>query len=353
MKRARQAPECYVSAKCAIFCQSPEGEWLVHASETDLPSEILQEYNNCRRSQVQRFSQALQLNDTAEEDFVGHLRPIKRDDYELRERACRDEPRLLRAMEDPETVRLLLQEMLNIDEVRFARFLGMGGNGMVFEICNPAMSSTRFVVKIDRRAKNLDAEAQMQRDFHIVGLAPEPVGLYENVLIMGKVDGVLGEMLLAKRSTEFLDRIVFSVIDLIYRMCDHNLAHRDMHWSNIGFQFDIESRDIHMVLIDFGTAIYGCDPELELSQLIRTCYSSNYEPTNMEYLRQQLTIVFETNFGDAPTNFETWTKHYTKLFIQSSKDWRETKREIHQALASETEEELPPTHAEEIEEYNL
>jgi hypothetical protein len=138
---------------------------------------------------------------------------------------------------------------------------------LFFEICNPELSSQRFIVKIG--ASN--HEFKMQSVFFEYGLAVEPIGYVDRVLIMGKIDGILSDLLKEAQPTSVLDNIIIGLIDLITRMNENNLIHMDLHFGNIGYQINIETRIIHFVLLDFESAYFGASVPYELRQLREAC----------------------------------------------------------------------------------
>ncbi len=104
---------------------------------------------------------------------------------------------------------------------------------------------------------------------------------------MGKIDGILSDLLKELQPKSILDNIIIGIIDLITRMTENNLIHMDLHFGNIGYQINIETRIIHFVLLDFESAYFGGNSAYELRQLREACRSiENNE--NQTYICNQL-----------------------------------------------------------------
>jgi len=67
---------------------------------------------------------------------------------------------------------------------------------------------------------------------------------------MPKIDAILNNRMRDTLTMSDLDNI--GLLDLIYRLCQAELYHRDFHIGNIGIMFNIESGLQHFILLDFG-----------------------------------------------------------------------------------------------------
>jgi hypothetical protein len=79
-------------------------------------------------------------------------------------------------------------------------------------------------------------------------------------------------------------------------MCDYDLSHNDLHFGNIGYQINIETREVHFVLLDFGHALIGCRTRSQLYELIGATrdLSSDF---NKNYLHDKLEQIGMHNMG--------------------------------------------------------
>jgi len=302
---------CFVSFqnRCAIVCQDADNEetW-VDVNDAVIPDKIRKDYERCRKNQLSSFKEALEIKSQNSAPYV-HTRndeptfTRKKTRKELEEfmdnesletipitrqkrqtTLCKDDPKVLEKITNYEdTKSKILQILQTFKDVKFVRLVGEGLHGTVFEICNPELSSQRFIVKIGIGRK----EFKMQQVFYEHGLAVEPIGFVENVFVMGKIDGILSDLLEEEQPTSVLDNIVVGLIDLITRMTDSNLIHMDLHFGNIGYQINIETRVIHFVLLDFESGYFGASATYELRQLRESC-SSIKNPQNQRYLCDKL-----------------------------------------------------------------
>jgi predicted Ser/Thr protein kinase len=308
--------DCKVTKNCLILCQENDSEWIV-SDDNRLPSNLRHEYETCRKLQILQFQQALTLDSDEETEEYQINNQTLRDVYKLKPYDCDDDDLLLMELSKYNTneIREWISQLTKIKDVRFATMLGIGRNGIVFEICNPDISSQRIIVKFDKNQKDFQHEFKMQELFYESGFAPKPIGTIHSIFIMGKIDGTLGQLLKLSLSNEILDQIIFGVTDLLFRMCDANVSHKDMHWDNIGYVINIETKQIHYILIDFGMAQLGCNPQIELAQLIRTTFFKLRNVQNMKYLQDHFIILFETNFPDVKVehNRKFWDRLYITL----------------------------------------
>jgi hypothetical protein len=244
-----------------------------------------------------------------------------------------------------EHIRAALKHLMNIPDVKFVKLLGVGAYGLAFTICNPSLSSELFVVKYQYNQENKNSdelfvrEYEMQKKFYDAGIAPEPkfFELSPNLIVMAKIDGTLDGLLEKPCTKETLDGILEGILGLISRMCANELSHRDLHWGNVGYvfkfeeeQFDTPDINLHPLqrrtdfqLIDFDSAKnLGCDPEAELTQLIRTSFpliSADLDQDNMTYLREELIQLYMNNYEYDPTqinNFSYWEARHRINFFE-------------------------------------
>lgn len=256
---------------------------------------------------------------------------------------CKDERKSIKMIEketnlDIGRLRKILEELTDWQDVRFARELGRGRWGIVYLLCNPQVSKQQLVLKITKQKGNfskyeLQHEKKMQRIFNTMGLAPPMYDIKiktENAFVMGKVDGVLGNILTSELTESQLDTILGWIIAIISKMCSHNITHGDLHWENIGYKINHRTKEAYPVLLDFSNAIQGfCLPQIELLQLIRTSYIIQEDDTlerfrrlrrkysthelsdseihrtnpiihNYNYLLTKLRLVYQCNFGSLP-----------------------------------------------------
>ena len=192
--------------------------------------------------------------------------------------------------------------------IDFVRRMGSGRFSRVYEICNRDKPSLRCIVK--HVTSGSQADVKEEYDFqllcHGAGLAVRPysLGLRPKFIAMERIDQTLADFLRNRQPEDVLQKVLFTVIDLIYRLADLNITHGDMHWENIGFiyKMGILSCERVPVLLDFGSARHGAHAEAEMVQLIRTAYPLGKEnmiqdPYNRKWLRDRLLTIYQNNFG--------------------------------------------------------
>jgi hypothetical protein len=90
---------------------------------------------------------------------------------------------------------------------------------------------------------------------------------------------------------ETLDNIIVGILDLITRMCELQLAHADLHFGNIGYQINIETREVHFLLLDFDESVAGkCNPRSQLEMLSSSIFKIQSH-LNMQYISQALETI--------------------------------------------------------------
>jgi hypothetical protein len=186
--------------------------------------------------------------------------------------------------------------------------LGEGSFGTVFQMCNLKERDCRYVVKIEnimgKTRKEVKDEFDLQYDFYLYGLAPEPFqqfiyNYYKDkyaVTVMTKIDGSLESILEKRQSHQTLDDILRFIIFYINMSCDLKLIHGDLHWGNIGYIK--RNNKIYLLLMDFGKSRKGrCRPELALFQLLRVAspmYTPSMNNQNRAYLIDKLKALIIT-----------------------------------------------------------
>jgi predicted Ser/Thr protein kinase len=174
----------------------------------------------------------------------------------------------------------------NFDDVKIVKWIGQGKYGDIFEICDPNLSSLRFIVKVSKSQQSFEKEFKMQMIFYENGLAIKPIGYVNDILVMDKIDGIVLDLLKTDLPKETLDNIIVGILDLITRMCELQLAHADLHFGNIGYQINIETREVHFLLLDFDEAVSGrCNPRSQLEMLSSSTFKIESH-LNMQYISQ-------------------------------------------------------------------
>ncbi len=202
---------------------------------------------------------------------------------------CKDDPTIVSKMNAARYYKFdyvksnVLQILKSVSDVKFVRYVGSGAHADIYEICNPELSSQRFIVKVGAT----DHEFKMQNVFYERGLAVAPIGFLNEVLIMGKIDGILSDLLQEEQPESVLDNIIVGLVDLITRMVENNLVHMDLHFGNIGYQINIETRVVHFVLLDFANAWFGTSSSYALKELRSAC-SEIGNKKNQKYVCDKL-----------------------------------------------------------------
>lgn len=155
-------------------------------------------------------------------------------------------------------------------------------------------------------------ECAMQRRFAALGLAPKVHACRGGCIYMDMIDGTIEDYLKKRRSKADLSMLVHWIFRFIRIMCEHRLAHGDLHWENLGFRYTRTGR-VKPLMIDFGQAASrvhegpmqgrrgvtcrepGASPwgfaELEVLSLLRTLhrdYSGRMNEDNRRTLREML-----------------------------------------------------------------
>jgi hypothetical protein len=314
-------------------------------------------------------------------DRLAFEEPVVLLENKTRSKRCLDNIKTLRSFQNPKFIRDAIKKMLQIPEVRFLRIIGEGEDGIVFVICNPRIGSQLVLVKylkaiqqkdlnddefakiLEIQANNFEHEFKMQQVFYEHGLAPRPIALHlePNLMAMSKIDGTLDQLLEQKLDRFELKHILQGIIGLLLQMCSFGLSHRDLHLGNIGYEYQypqemqeslerdaiLEQRTIRFLLIDFAYADNkGCEPEMELAQLIRTSFpefSKNpIAQQNMKYIKKVLIKLYKRNYYVNPeeeSDVYYWDlKHRSHIYGLSTDDYHSDYNDVSSASESDSEE---------------
>ncbi len=386
--------DCKITKNCELLCALNGENWFYAASPDELPEMLRFEYINCQhRKRLEAQNETIgDSNFNFEEAEREHLKSKKNPKYILekiqdkfedlrtskdvepllfpneltleqkqdkiafeedviltetrtRPKVCQDNQILLNYLKtrfeiNINQLKIAIEAVMNIKDVKFIKLLGSGQDGVAFTICNPSISSQLFVIKYqyDEEYKNTSLfkhEYNMQIKFFRAGIAPEPkfVHLSPNIIVMDKLDGIVNDLLEKRCSQDLLDGILDGVVHLLLIMCANKLSHGDLHWVNIGYVYQLKEslfdtdehpvkREMIFQLIDFGKSQdHGCEPEIELSQLIRRTFPQICPTLNLDnllYLRKNLFILYSQNYEldiEEGNNVTFWTKKLgSKLF---------------------------------------
>jgi tRNA A-37 threonylcarbamoyl transferase component Bud32 len=174
----------------------------------------------------------------------------------------------------------------------------------------------RHILKIqDNRKDNmglaLEYEAHVHRMFNKYKLAPRifvehHVALPKSrrrisIVVMDKYRDATTKSMLNGRdvSPNVLDHVYKNIVHILGVMCRHNLVHGDLHWDNIGVEFDEKLKSsfrYRFNLLDFGQSAYGtkCDRRLELLQLLRTLRKFDFTKSTVDYLEKKLYGLYKS-----------------------------------------------------------
>jgi tRNA A-37 threonylcarbamoyl transferase component Bud32 len=286
--------ECTINSKCSVICTLEGKKWVLPHTDARVPNRIRKEYTTCRMNQKLSMTEA----------FENQKNKVN---------ACNaeDDPNLRKIFnaDQIETLRQQMQiQFATQSRIIFKNILGQGKFAVVVELCaNPALPQVVVVKIATQQNMPLRKEFMMQAKFARVGLAPTPIAAYATYLpffVMGKVNGTISQLLKQPLSDPDLDEIIEQSVQLLLRMCDHNMTHGDLHFANIGYMMKDSGERIYLC-IDFGGAMVGCDPEIDLLQLLRDTFSSSYKRHNTIYLRQRLHRIYESNYGPLILNYNS------------------------------------------------
>jgi predicted Ser/Thr protein kinase len=298
MKRAR-SQNCHVAKDCLVQCLSESGEWHM-PSET--PLDLQNEQHRCEEKRQDEF---ISLQDSDEEEFDEEELAIMPENRQAQSTTCRTNKTTEKLIRNSGAILLALKQTLHENEIGFLHVLGEGSFGMVVSIC---AKLHRYAVKIETGFdENVEfkREFQMQTTFYEFGLAPRALVFIDEtfqhpaMIVMNELDGTLVQWLQERQHTkEELDVVVRELVRILFGLSRANLMHRDLHFGNIGYIIDpFNQNAMRLVLIDFGRAQKGSDPELELVFMI--CSGVLYN----EYIASQLIALYKTNFGEPPASW--------------------------------------------------
>jgi hypothetical protein len=330
----RKRNEAQISDSLFDFEEAEQDRVKAKRNPKYIMNKIKDKFEDLRTSQDVEplvFPQDLTLEE--KRDKLAFEEPVVLTETRTRLKKCQDNTNLLTYLESRFEVNIqrlksAIQHIMHIQDVKFVKILGSGQDGVAFTICNPTLSSQLLVVKYqydeEYKTRTFEHEFKMQMKFFQAGIAPEPKFLHisPNIIIMAKLDGTVNELLESRCSQELLDGILKGIVDILSVMCVHKLTHGDLHWVNIGYVYTFEELDDYPLqrtmtfqLIDFANSQNeGCDPEMELAQLIRRSFpqiSSTLNLENLNYLRENLLLLYSQNYDidlEDANNVSYWTK---------------------------------------------
>ena len=401
MKRTREK-NCRVEqiqGACVIYCGEKGDELIVTSDYQGLPDDIREQYKHCLRAKKIDFFQSFREEGEEEEDLESKydtnydpdfkpnkkmnklekmLENLKLDDdkqessdFEFkyqrtykeaelfkaehdypeilpnrtRSKKCVDNVDAILAIPDFENIRLALEKILLIKQVKFVKIIRDSRDSVVFSICNPSLSSQLFIVKYFKNTDETQVKQQylMQRIFWEEGLAPHLMGLHAKdpaIMVTSKIDGTLYELFQEELTPMALHTIVENIILLFLRLCDANLSHRSLDLNHIGYIYNtttemensldkitkFNKRRMSFVLLDFLDARNdGCDPKIELVQMIRTTFpemnlnANEIVMRNLHYICTHLIKLYAMNYDidfNVMYDFQFWDDLYGQLFDQ-------------------------------------
>jgi hypothetical protein len=191
-------------------------------------------------------------------------------------------------------------------------------NGIVFQVCNPDISSKGIVVKVDRHAGNKKSGAFFEEEFRAterffkLGLSPKPIGTLNKartVFAMGKVDLIFGDFLrfYGNLDKTKLDVVLALACSLLDKFKMHRVTHGDFHWDNIGVV--VHENRLVPVVLDLGFAnVNSCDERVDFFQLVKSTTEQTCGKENSAYLGPILVGMYKDKF-----NSQFDTRDHTKI----------------------------------------
>ena len=215
-----------------------------------------------------------------------------------------------------------------------SRLLGKGAFGTTFSACKSKFKCIAIkIVELQRGGKaELLKEFNTQHAFHLAGLAPAVIGKPSffshngktyGVITMTKIDGVLDSILKRNLTDQSLDSILFGLLNIVSKLDEAGLAHRDMHFGNVSFNYETSSSNrlsIVPSLIDFGFAQTrrGSSPALEIIQLLRTLSMSDGDAKvttrNQNYILPRLLAFYQNSFDPRVKTQADFNRVFHELF---------------------------------------
>lgn len=200
----------------------------------------------------------------------------------------------------------------------------------------------RHILKIQDNRKHLglalEYETHMQHMFNKCKLAPKIIKEYHialpkgrrrvSVVIMDKYRDATVKYMLDNRnvSKSDLDALYNEIVAILNTMCKHNLIHGDLHWDNIGIEFDEKLKKTlryKFSLLDFGQSTKGkCDLRVEILQLLRTLFLFNFKQSTIDYLENKLYKLYKSLFKErldkkysGPYGYDKMSGKYWSMYI--------------------------------------
>ena len=158
-------------------------------------------------------------------------------------------------------------------------------------------NGNKYAIKIRKDGASVIHEASIQNQIaeyiNTVRLVLL-VGPYTEVLQMNYFmldHGSFERLLETKQSDTLIQQMADAVIDIERQLCKNNIAHKDLHWGNISFEYAYKSLErgydnttytiqlkgamytVQASVLDFDTSSFThCSTPLDLAQLIRTLW---------------------------------------------------------------------------------
>jgi serine/threonine protein kinase len=229
-----------------------------------------------------------------------------------------------------------------IDQYVNIKILGEGAFGTVF--LGTYSNGKKEVIKIQDvdRTYNFEHEYKMGIKFGRLGISPKMISKHKfshgkyrfGIYKMGLIDGTLDKLLNRNATKELIDYVFNEIMNLLAYMCEHNLIHGDFHPGNIGYLAREDKSGnvfIKFQVIDHGYACcvkgnYLCEPDLEVSQLIRCINTTDLTYEMRIYFTQKLLDFYMINYNTGnsiPEDFKIKTykdlvmviSRFTKKYI--------------------------------------
>ncbi len=289
-----QQVACKVNPNCLIQCDIENLTFTLPHKDARVSRLIKAQYKDCRRLQKEQTLNIFEKKSQARRTTCTEV----------------DDPQFLALFQQAEREKLranVKTQLQTNGTVVFSKILGQGLYGVVMEVCGSIPQDFRkhIVVKATRDGSSLRSEYRKQLYFAKVGLAPKPEDPFSSNLsffVMGKIDGTVGNLLRHERLDSELNEIISQSVQLLFRMCDHNMVHGDLHFQNIAYIINPKNKRKVFLCLDFSEATAGCEPEIDLLQLIRDTYTREYHLYNAKYLRKHLQHIYNTNYEEPLSN---------------------------------------------------